>query len=144
YGKGYAAVAKAQKDFENLFVHDPADFRIQPCLSPIWDTAINIIALTESGLPADDPSLQKAAHWLAQKEVRVRGDWAMTNAYAQASGWAFEYNNVFYPDTDDTAMVLMALRLVKPRHVEPYQELFGRALAWQLRFQCRDGGWAAF
>ena len=61
------------------------------------------------------PALQKAADWLINKEVRIRGDWAVNNPYPQASGWAFEYNNVYYPDTDDTAMVLMALRLVRPK-----------------------------
>jgi squalene-hopene/tetraprenyl-beta-curcumene cyclase len=135
---------KAAKDFAGLFVHDPEDFRIQPCLSPVWDTAINIIALGESGLPADHPGLLKAAEWLAQKEVRLRGDWTVNNPHPEASGWAFEYNNVYYPDTDDTAMVLMALRLVHPENSETRNELFRRALAWQLSFQCRDGGWAAF
>ena len=68
----------------------------------------------ESGLPADHPALQKAADWLVEKEVRIRGDWTMNNPHPEASGWAFEYNNIYYPDTDDTAMVLMALRLVQP------------------------------
>src|SRR5437868_241364 len=144
YPNSHPAVAKAQKDFEGLFVNDPEDFRIQPCLSPVWDTAINIIALAESGLPAEHPSLQKAAAWLSNKEVRFRGDWAKNNPHPDASGWAFEYNNVYYPDTDDTAMVLMALRLVHPKDKNSYEDLFQRALAWQLSFQCRDGGWAAF
>src|SRR5436190_1792586 len=126
------------------FGTDHKDFRIQPCLSPVWDTAINIIALAESGLPAEHPSLQKAAAWLSNKEVRFRGDWARNNPHPDASGWAFEYNNVYYPDTDDTAMVLMALRLVHPKDKNSYEDLFQRALAWQLSFQCRDGGWAAF
>ena len=144
YPNSHPAVAKAQKDFEGLFVNDPEDFRIQPCLSPVWDTAINIIALAESGLPGEHPSLQKAATWLSNKEVRFRGDWAKNNPHPDASGWAFEYNNVYYPDTDDTAMVLMALRLVHPKDKNSYEDLFQRALAWQLSFQCRDGGWAAF
>ena len=59
-------------------------------------------------------ALQHAASWLVKKEVRMRGDWKENNPHPEASGWAFEYNNVFYPDTDDTAMVLMALRLVRP------------------------------
>ena len=89
---------------------DPEDFRIQPCPLPVWDTAINLISLAESGVPADHPALQKAAQWLIDKEVRIRGDWTKNNPHPEASGWAFEYNNVYYPDTDDTAMVLMALR----------------------------------
>jgi squalene-hopene/tetraprenyl-beta-curcumene cyclase len=144
YSKTNPVYAKAEQDFARLFVDDPEDFRIQPCLSPIWDTAINIISLAESGVAPDDPSLQKAADWLVNKEVRIRGDWSANNSYPQASGWAFEYNNVYYPDTDDTAMVLMALRLVQPKDSQALDKIFRRALDWQLSFQCRDGGWAAF
>jgi squalene-hopene/tetraprenyl-beta-curcumene cyclase len=144
YSKTNPIYAKAEKDFARLFVDDPEDFRIQPCLSPVWDTAITIISLAESGLPSEHPALQKAAEWLVNKEVRIRGDWSANNSYPQASGWAFEYNNVYYPDTDDTAMVLMALRLVRPKVPQSLNEIFRRALDWQLSFQCRDGGWAAF
>ena len=145
YSKDHPAYAKAEADFRGLFVeNDPADFRIQPCLSPVWDTAINIIALAESGVSADHPALRKAAGWLVDKEVRMRGDWVMNNSHPEASGWAFEYNNVYYPDTDDTAMVLMGLRLVRPEDADNLAQLFKRALGWQLSFQCRDGGWAAF
>jgi squalene-hopene/tetraprenyl-beta-curcumene cyclase len=144
YSKTNPVYAKAEKDFAGLFVDDPDDFRIQPCLSPVWDTAITIISLADSGLPAKHPALQKAAEWLINKEVRIRGDWAVNNSYPEASGWAFEYNNVYYADTDDTAMVLMALRLVQPEDSQSLNDLFRRALGWQLSFQCRDGGWAAF
>jgi len=144
YSKSNPIYAKAEKDFAGLFIDDPEDFRIQPCLSPVWDTSINIISLAESGLPAEHPALQKGAEWLVNKEVRIRGDWSANNSYPQASGWAFEYNNVYYPDTDDTAMVLMALRLVQPKDPQALNKIFRRALDWQLSFQCRDGGWAAF
>ena len=144
YSKTNPIYAKAEKDFAGLFVDDAENFRIQPCLSPVWDTAITIISLAESGLPSEHPALQKAADWLVNKEVRIRGDWSANNSYPQASGWAFEYNNVYYPDTDDTAMVLMALRLVRPKVPQALNEIFRRALDWQLSFQCRDGGWAAF
>ncbi|MDQ6808715.1 MAG: squalene--hopene cyclase [Verrucomicrobiota bacterium] len=144
YPKQHPVYQKAARDFAGLFVDDPEDFRIQPCLSPVWDTAINIISLAESGVPADHPALQKAADWLIGKEVRMRGDWAVNNPHPEASGWAFEYNNVYYPDTDDTAMVLMGLRLVRPTDPPNFDDVFRRAMAWQLSFQCRDGGWAAF
>jgi len=140
---GYAAdhplVVKANKDFRGLFVDEPGDFRIQPCLSPVWDTAITTLALAESGLPSDHPALDRAASWLENKEVTFRGDWSAKNPYPEASGWAFEHENKYYPDTDDTMMVLMALRHVRPRTPQ-----FDRALRWLLSFQCRDGGWAAF
>jgi len=135
---------KAVADFEGLFVDDPHDFRIQPCLSPVWDTAINMVSLAESGMDPAHPSLQKAAQWLGEKEVRMHGDWVHKNPHPVASGWAFEFNNVYYPDTDDTAMVLMALRLVKPADRAELKALFERALPWQLSFQCKDGGWGAF
>ncbi|MEP6809510.1 MAG: squalene--hopene cyclase [Chthoniobacterales bacterium] len=144
YSTSHPVYVKALKDFRGLFVDDPEDFRIQPCLSPVWDTSINMIALAESGISAEHPALQKAAAWLVDKEVRVRGDWAVNNPHPEASGWAFEYNNVYYPDTDDTAMVLMGLRLAKPSKKEEFDALFQRALGWQLSFQCKDGGWAAF
>ncbi len=145
---GYPAddplLQKAIRDFEGLFVDDPEDFRVQPCLSPIWDTAINMIALVESGLKADHPAIVRAAEWLVGKEVRVKSDWAHKNSHPEASGWAFEFNNVHFPDTDDTAMVLMALRLVRSPDQTALREVFGRAVPWLLSFQCRDGGWGAF
>jgi squalene-hopene/tetraprenyl-beta-curcumene cyclase len=144
YSKEHPVYKKAAKDFAGLFVDDPDDFRIQPCLPPVWDTAINIISLAESGLSPEHPALRRAADWLINKEVRIRGDWAVNNPHPEASGWAFEYNNIYYPDVDDTAMVLMALRLVRPEDQQSFEALFKRALAWELSFQCRDGGWAAF
>ena len=115
YAEDHPVFKKAKKDLEDLFVDDPEDFRIQPCFSPVWDTAVNVIALAESGVDPTHPALSKAADWLYSKEVRVRGDWVKQNPYKEASGWAFEFNNDYYPDTDDTAMVLMALRLSRPR-----------------------------
>jgi squalene-hopene/tetraprenyl-beta-curcumene cyclase len=144
YPKDHPVYKKGAKHFAGLFVDDPEDFRIQPCLSPIWDTAINLISLAESGLAADDPALRRAAKWLLDKEVRIRGDWQHNNSHPEASGWAFEYNNAYYPDVDDTAMVLMALRLAKPENASELEKTFRRALDWQLSFQCRDGGWGAF
>ena len=139
YPDDHDLVRKAWSDFKGLFVDEPGDFRIQPCLSPVWDTAITTLALAESGLPAGHPALERAARWLEDREVRFRGDWTAKNPHPEASGWAFEHANKFYPDTDDTMMVLMALR-----HLRPRTEQFERALRWLLSFQCRDGGWAAF
>jgi squalene-hopene/tetraprenyl-beta-curcumene cyclase len=135
---------KADRDFAGLFVDEPDDFRIQPCLSPVWDTAITTVALAEAGLPGEDPALQKAASWLESKEVRFKGDWAVRIPQVEPSGWAFEHENKFYPDTDDTMMVLMALRHVPAQNKPKRDEQFDRALKWLLSFQCRDGGWAAF
>lgn len=146
YPPDHPLMRKAEKDFEGLFVDDSEDFRIQPCLSPVWDTAITTIALAESGLPPGHPALRRAAEWLQKKEVRFRGDWAVRISDVEPSGWAFEYENKYYPDTDDTMMVLMALHHVFGRHGgdAEHRARFERALKWLLAFQCDDGGWAAF
>jgi squalene-hopene/tetraprenyl-beta-curcumene cyclase len=139
YADDHPLLAKARRDFEGLFVDDPQDFRIQPCLSPVWDTAINLIALLDSGVDPQRSEIQRAAQWLAAREVRTPGDWCVRNPGVEPSGWAFEYANGFYPDTDDTMMVLGALHRVGGRDDQRQ-----RALHWLLSFQCRDGGWAAF
>jgi squalene-hopene/tetraprenyl-beta-curcumene cyclase len=135
---------KAWKDFSGLFVEDSEDFRIQPCLSPVWDTAITTIALAESGLGPSHPALLRSARWLEARENRFRGDWAIRMPHLEPSGWAFEHENKYYPDTDDTMMVLMALSQVRPDDEFARKALFERAIRWLLAFQCRDGGWAAF
>lgn len=144
YADDHPLVKKAWGDLCGLFVEDAEDFRIQPCLSPVWDTAITTIALGESGLGSRHPALLRAAKWLEQREVRFRGDWAVRLPDVEPSGWAFEHNNKYYPDTDDTMMVLMALRQTEPENAPARQALLDRALKWLLAFQCRDGGWAAF
>lgn len=144
YEDSHPVYRKAWGDFEGLFVNDPADFRIEPCLSPVWDTAITTIALARSGVDPGHPGLRRAAQWLRAREIRCAGDWAMRDPSVEPSGWAFEYRNDFYPDTDDTMMVLMALQLVDGHGDPADRDQFDRALRWLLRFQCRDGGWAAF
>ncbi len=144
YSDNEPSLVKARADLAGLLVDDPEDFRIQPCLSPVWDTAINAIALIESGGAAGSEPVRRAARWLASKEVRRRGDWTFKNQHREGSGWAFEFNNEFYPDTDDTMMVLIALRLIEPEDPAEHRRLCDRALRWLLSFQCRGGGWAAF
>jgi squalene-hopene/tetraprenyl-beta-curcumene cyclase len=145
YDESHPILAKALQDFQGLFVDDPQDFRIQPCLSPVWDTAINTIAMVESGFDRHHPAITRAVNWLAEREVRIRGDWAVKNPHPEASGWAFEFRNDYYPDTDDTMMVLMALRFAPAcGSTKDLNAIFERALPWLMSFQCRDGGWAAF
>lgn len=147
YSREHPLYVKAKNDFAGLFVDDPRDFRIQPCLSPVWDTAINLVALLESGLDPHDPKIEAAVAWLKSKEVRTPGDWFVKNHHVPPSGWAFEFNNDYYPDTDDTMMVLAALARAGASSESAPAEmkaLFDRALKWLLSFQCKDGGWAAF
>jgi squalene-hopene/tetraprenyl-beta-curcumene cyclase len=126
--------------------HETEDnVRIEPCFSPVWDTAIVVICLAESGVSPDHPKLKRAAEWLMEKEIRFRGDWQYKNpAKVEPSGWVFEYANKWNPDVDDTAMVLLALRLVPTDDPKKRDECFQRGLNWMMTFQCKDGGWAAF
>jgi squalene-hopene/tetraprenyl-beta-curcumene cyclase len=132
---------KADSDFRELFVEDEQGFRIQPCFSPIWDTAITLVSLARSGISQHHPASRKAVQWLLSQEVRIAGDWAVNNPEPEPTGWCFEFNNPYCPDVDDTAMVLLAL------HTAGYQadpSLYERVVQWLLSFQNRDGGWAAF
>lgn len=96
----------------------PFRTRLQPCKSPVWDTAISTIALRESGLSPQHPAIRDACRWLLSKEVRRKGDWAVQRPNVEATGWCFEYENAFYPDIDDTAMVLMALLRSLPASID--------------------------
>jgi squalene-hopene/tetraprenyl-beta-curcumene cyclase len=143
---------RAMDEFEKLGIDCPEGepdyptptFRMQPCMSPVWDTAQAVYALGEAGVSKDDPRLLKAADWMLSKEVRHKGDWAVKVKDVEPGGWYFEFNNEFYPDVDDSAQVLLALNHVRnPR--ERYQyEVSQRALDWIFAMQCRNGGWAAF
>ncbi len=145
YPDDHPQVQRAERELKKL-EHETADsVRIEPCLSPVWDTAIVTIALAESGLPANHPALKTAADWLMDREIRFRGDWYFKNpANVEPSGWVFEFNNKWNPDVDDTAMVLLALRKVSPDNLQRRDESFQRGLKWMLTFQCKDGGWASF
>jgi squalene-hopene/tetraprenyl-beta-curcumene cyclase len=131
---------EAQAALRKLFLDDSHGFRIQPCLSPIWDTGLSIISLTESGIEPSDSRLQKAAGWLAARRVNIKGDWAVRIPQVEPSGWSFEFKNPFYPDVDDTAMVMLALYAANFSH----NSIMRTSLDWLMAFQCRDGGWAAF
>ncbi len=113
-------------------------------VSPVWDTAQAVYALGEAGVARSDPRMIKAADWMLSKEVRHKGDWAVKVPRTDPGGWYFEFNNEFYPDTDDTAQVLLALTKVdNPR--ERYQhQVAQRAIDWEFAMQCRNGGWGSF
>jgi squalene-hopene/tetraprenyl-beta-curcumene cyclase len=115
--------------------------RLEACQSPVWDTALSLIALRDAGIEAEHPALQRAAAWLLGAEVTVRGDWAVARPSLAPGGWAFEFANVNYPDVDDTAEVVLALQRTCPDAAAGAIE---RARAWVQGMQCRDGGWGAF
>jgi squalene-hopene/tetraprenyl-beta-curcumene cyclase len=145
YPDDHPQVLRAERELKNL-EHETSDrVRIEPCFSPVWDTAIVAICLHESGVPADHPKMTRAAEWLMNKEIRLRGDWFYKNpANVEPSGWVFEFENKWNPDVDDTAMVLLALRKIPTSNPAKRDECFQRGLKWMLTFQCKDGGWASF
>ena len=145
YPDDHPQVQRAERHFKELEHETEHTVRIEPCFSPVWDTAIVNICLHESGIPSDHPALKKATEWLMTKEIRYRGDWQYKNpARIEPSGWVFEYQNKWNPDVDDTAMVLLALRKVPTSDRQKRDECFQRGLRWMMTFQCKDGGWAAF
>ncbi len=153
---GYSAddpqVIRAMDEFEKLGIDCPEGtpnypvptFRMQPCFSPVWDTAQVVSTLGEAGVPSTDPRMVLAAEWLLSKEVRHKGDWAEKVKNVEPGGWYFEFNNEFYPDVDDTGEVLLALRAVQSPRERYQHEVEQRAIAWVFAMQCKNGGWAAF
>jgi squalene-hopene/tetraprenyl-beta-curcumene cyclase len=145
YPDDHPQVLRAERELKNLERESRDTVRIEPCFSPVWDTAIVAICLRESGVLADHPKLKRAAEWLMTKEIRFRGDWYYKNsANVEPSGWVFEFENKWNPDVDDTAMVLLALRQIPTDEPARRDQCFQRGLKWMMTFQCRDGGWAAF
>ncbi len=145
---GYADDSSLQKwaidKLDELIIRENGTVRLQPCFSPVWDTAIAAIAVSDGGLPGDHEAMEKSCRWLLDKEIRVKGDWAVRGPDVEPSGWHFQYANQFNADVDDTAMVLLAL-LRGPESLKPETEAATkRAVAWLLGMQNRDGGWAAF
>jgi squalene-hopene/tetraprenyl-beta-curcumene cyclase len=144
-------VIRARDEFEKLGIEDPGvpdfsepTFRMQPCMSPVWDTAYAVFVLGEAGVPNDDPRLLKAADWMLSKEVRHKGDWAVKARNAEPGGWYFEFNNEFYPDTDDTAQVLLSLSKVENPRERLQYDVSQRAIQWLFAMQCKNGGWGSF
>jgi squalene-hopene/tetraprenyl-beta-curcumene cyclase len=120
--------------------------RLEACQSPVWDTALALIALRDAGVPAGDDALQRATGWLLGEEIRVPGDWSVRRPRLAPGGWAFEFANDGYPDIDDTAEVVLALRRVADAAPEPaaVRAAVDRGVTWTLGMQSADGGWGAF
>lgn len=135
---------KAIKDIDDLAVINKTELHIQPCVSPVWDTAWSTIALLESGVQRNHPALTKTADWLIEKEVRSQGDWQHKNPHVEPSGWYFQYANEFYPDVDDSAVVMMALQGVSMSVTSEKERTILRGLKWILGMQNDDGGWGSF
>ncbi|ABA24268.1 Terpene synthase [Trichormus variabilis ATCC 29413] len=145
---GYATndpiVERGLQAIDNFAIETADCYRVQPCVSPVWDTAWVIRALIDSGMAPDHPAIVKAGEWLLQKQIFDYGDWNVKNRQGQPGAWAFEFDNRFYPDVDDTAVVVMALHAAKLPHEQLKQKACDRALQWVASMQCKPGGWAAF
>jgi squalene-hopene/tetraprenyl-beta-curcumene cyclase len=135
--RGFEAVDRFAVETDNIYW-------IQPCISPVWDTGLVIRALAESGIQRDDPALVKSGEWLLQNQILDYGDWAVKNPTGPAGGWAFEFVNNFYPDVDDTAVVVMALNEIQLPDEKAKAAAITRGVDWVASMQCRPGGWAAF
>jgi squalene-hopene/tetraprenyl-beta-curcumene cyclase len=126
-------------------IDEPDGFqRLEACQSPVWDTALAIIALSDAGLERDHPALLAAGDWLLDQEVRVKGDWAVRRPQLPPGGWAFEFANVNYPDVDDTTEVVMALRRVDHPRAADLEDAVARGVRWVLGMQSAGGGFGAF
>jgi squalene-hopene/tetraprenyl-beta-curcumene cyclase len=136
--------AREIRQLERFEIEEKDTIRLQPCVSPVWDTAIAMVGLAEAGLPPNHPALVRAADWLLANQVLGPGDWQVRNPGALPGGWVFEFRNDFYPDVDDTAFVLMALQRVD--HPEParVQAAARRGIEWMVSMQNRNGGWGGF
>jgi len=144
YSMDHPVIAKALSGLEGFTIVENGMRRVEACQSPIWDTALAVIALGDSGLAPNHPGMIQAADWLVDQEVRVLGDWTEQRPDLKPSGWAFEFENDNYPDIDDTAEVILALR--KVAHPDParVENAIERATEWTLGMQSKTGDWAAF
>ncbi|HXJ85131.1 MAG TPA: squalene--hopene cyclase [Candidatus Methylomirabilis sp.] len=144
YPDDHPLVSGQIKEIESLAVETGDSLYYQPCVSPVWDTALAANALVESGLPAGHPQLQRAADWMMDEQITVPGDWKVKRPHVPPGGWPFQYRNDFYPDLDDSAMVMMALGKIQGVDPERKQRAIARGLEWFLGMQGADGGWGSF
>lgn len=116
----------------------------QPCVSPNWDTALAAKALLDTGLPGDHPALRDAAKWLIEHQIFKKGDWSIKRPDLEPGGWAFEFYNDWYPDVDDTAVILMVLAEVAHDNAAAREDAIKLGAKWVMGMQSKDGGFAAF
>ena len=144
YSPRHPLTARQIDEFSRFEIEDCETLRLQPCLSPVWDTAIAFFALMEANVSPADPGLQKTIRWLLENQILGGGDWQIKNPDAAPGGWAFEFRNDFYPDVDDTAFVLMALQNTSYTDQPRLAEAIELGMDWMVSMQNRDGGWGAF
>ena len=130
---------------DRFTIDDPDGHRrLEACQSPVWDTALALVALADAGLPQDDPALVRAAGWLLDEQVKVAGDWSVRRPQLAPGGWAFEFANDNYPDVDDTAEVVIALLRVAHPDAARLRRSIADGVEWTKGMRSDDGGWGAF
>ncbi len=140
-------VGSQLRELARFEIEEAGELRLQPCLSPVWDTALTVGALLAADVDAEEAPIRDALEWLLDHEVTVGGDWRERSLQQAPGGWCFEYRNDLSPDCDDTAEVLLVLAAVRGRNgdlEERRQAAAGRAVRWLLGMQNPDGGWASF
>lgn len=144
YANDHPAVANGLEALANFCIEDDDCIVLQSCVSPVWDTALALVALQEAGVPHDHPVLVKSAKWLLDREVHIKGDWQVKSPDIEPGGWAFEFLNDWYPDVDDSGFVMLAIKDIKVREQKQKEQAIKRGIAWCLGMQSENGGWGAF
>ena len=145
YPSDHPVIVKGLAGFygkKGFAIEDESTLRLQSCLSPVWDTSLAAVALEDAGLPSDHPALVKAGEWLLDEQIFTGGDWQV-RCSGRPGGWAFEFANDIYPDTDDSSVVMMAIARAKLDEKKKSHAL-DRGLEWLLAMQSSNGGWGAF
>jgi squalene-hopene/tetraprenyl-beta-curcumene cyclase len=141
YALDHPVIQRGLRGLERFTVRDEKGRRLEACQSPVWDTVLAMTALADAGLPPDHEALRAAGRWVLAEEIKGPGDWSVRRPGLPPGGWAFEFDNDGYPDTDDTAEVILALRRVDLPEAAP---AIDRALTWLTGMASRDGGYGAF
>jgi squalene-hopene/tetraprenyl-beta-curcumene cyclase len=144
YSTEHPVIRRGLEGLERFAIDDGETRRLEACQSPVWDTALALIALADSGQPRDHEAMIRAADWLLGEQILGRGDWAIRRPSLPPGGWAFEFANVNYPDIDDTAEVVLALRAVAHPDRARVERAIELGAQWLMGMQSSDGGWGAF
>lgn len=144
YENSHPVISKGLEGFERYGIEEADTWRLQPSMSPLWDTGLAINALLDSEVPADDPAIVRATDWLIGHQIHRPGDWTVKARDVEPGGWAFEFHNDTYPDTDDAAEILLAVGRARSTDNAGRVEAVRRGIRWILGMQSANGGWGAY